>query len=212
MVAIERFFYYIENKGLKHTPIEKALGLSNGYLGKMKLRKASIGSEIIEKIVSYFPDLNINWLITGKGEMEIVEKKETQKTIEETRPRIPINAAAGSLSNALDGVTIDKTEQIPIIKAFSKYDFTIFARGNSMEPEFYSGDELACLYLKATDFIQWGRYHVLDTMQGVLVKRIYEDGNYIICKSDNLDYYKDFKIHKSEIYNIALVVGCIRRY
>lgn len=188
-----------------------SIKVDNSQYSKIEQGKLMPTINTLMEIYSIY-GVSIDWLLTGKGEMEIVEKKETQKTIEETRPRIPINAAAGSLSNALDGITIDKTEQIPIIKAFSKYDFTIFARGNSMEPEFYSGDELACLYLKATDFIQWGRYHVLDTMQGVLVKRIYEEGNYIICKSDNLDYYKDFKIHKSEIYNIALVVGCIRRY
>lgn len=74
MVAIERFFHYLESKNLRHTPVEKELGLSNGYLGKMKSRKASIGSDIIEKIVSFFPDLNINWLVTGKGDMLNDEK------------------------------------------------------------------------------------------------------------------------------------------
>lgn len=67
MTTIERFFKYLEIKGLKHTPVEKQLGLSNGYLGKMKTRKASIGSDIIEKIISNFTDLNLDWLITGKG-------------------------------------------------------------------------------------------------------------------------------------------------
>lgn len=75
MVAIERFFQFLEFKKLKHTPIEKEIGLSNGYLGKMLTRKASIGSEVIEKIVYHFPDLNLRWLITGVGEM--VETKDT---------------------------------------------------------------------------------------------------------------------------------------
>lgn len=69
MSAIERFFYYLENEGLKHTPIEKKLGLSNGYLGKMRDRNASIGSDVMEKIVSYFPDLSPEWLLTGNGPM-----------------------------------------------------------------------------------------------------------------------------------------------
>jgi len=69
MGAIERFFEFIDLKGLKPTPLEKELGLSNGYLGKMLKRQSSIGSDIIEKIVVFFPDLNVNWLIIGKGEM-----------------------------------------------------------------------------------------------------------------------------------------------
>lgn len=69
MTAIERFFQFLEAEGLKHTRVEKELGLSNGYLGKMLARKASIGSEIIEKIVSKYDRLSKEWLLIGKGEM-----------------------------------------------------------------------------------------------------------------------------------------------
>ena len=69
MVAIERFFKYLEIKELKHTPIEKNLGFSNGYLGKMKAKKASIGSDMLEKIICMFPDINSEWLLTGRGPM-----------------------------------------------------------------------------------------------------------------------------------------------
>ena len=36
----------------------------------MLKRKGAIGDEILQKIFSYFPTLNIVWLMTGKGEME----------------------------------------------------------------------------------------------------------------------------------------------
>jgi phage repressor protein C with HTH and peptisase S24 domain len=123
-----------------------------------------------------------------------------------------MDAAAGSLTAAADGITIDDCEQLPVIKAFARYDFTIFARGDSMFPEYHSGDELACLYVKNTTFIQWGCCHVLDTVQGIVVKRIYDDGEYILCKSENSELFKDFRIHKTEVYNIALVIGLVRRY
>ena len=74
MTVIERFFEYLDKKGLKHTPIEKELGLSNGYLGKMLKRKGTIGDEVLQKIFSFFPELNIIWLMTGNGEMELSEK------------------------------------------------------------------------------------------------------------------------------------------
>lgn len=122
-----------------------------------------------------------------------------------------MDAAAGSITVATDGIAIGNCEQLPIIKAFARYDFTIFARGDSMLPEYHSGDELACIYIRNTRFIQWGRIHVIDTAQGILVKRIFDSGDSIICKSDNSDY-PDFRIDKSEFYNIALVIGMIRRY
>ena len=68
-MVIERFLQYIENKGLKLAQVERDLGFSNGYLGKQRDRKASIGSNVIEKIVSAYPDLNIQWFITGEGTM-----------------------------------------------------------------------------------------------------------------------------------------------
>lgn len=69
MKTIERLFQYFDYKGIKYTPVERELGLSNGYLGKMRARGASIGSEIIEKIVLYYPDINPEWLLTGAGQM-----------------------------------------------------------------------------------------------------------------------------------------------
>lgn len=69
MKAIERLFMFFEAQELKHTPVEKSLGLTNGYLGKMKARNGSIGSDILETIFSKFQDLNPNWLLTGRGSM-----------------------------------------------------------------------------------------------------------------------------------------------
>lgn len=69
MKAIERLFIFFEDKGLKHTPMEKELGLTNGYLGKMRDRKGSIGSDILETIFYKFPNLSPDWLLTGRGSM-----------------------------------------------------------------------------------------------------------------------------------------------
>lgn len=69
MNTIDRIFQYLDFKGDKYSHAEKNLGLSNGYLGKMRARGASIGSEVLEKIVYYYKDINPIWLITGVGEM-----------------------------------------------------------------------------------------------------------------------------------------------
>lgn len=216
MTAIERFFLFIENQELRRTAIEKALGLSNGYLGKMKSRKASIGSDVIEKIILNFPNINANWLITGNGEMLLTDSKTSvgkkENETEETCPRIPLNAAIGSLSAILRDETDDRAEKMPIVRLFTRYDFTILINGDSMLPEFHPGDELACLCVKLSEFIQWGRVHVMDTDQGIIVKRIFDHDEYILCASENSGLYKDFKIRKSEIHQLALVIGILRRY
>ncbi|KAA5415964.1 XRE family transcriptional regulator [Bacteroides cellulosilyticus] len=129
--------------------------------------------------------------------------------LKQTRPRIPYTAAAGSLTSAVEGITADQCEQIPRINIFPEYDFTIIIKGNSMEPKYEGGDEVACKRIDSTSFIQWGKVHVLDTAQGILIKRVYENGDKIRCVSYNSEY-PDFSIDKSDIYSMSLVVGLIR--
>ena len=126
-----------------------------------------------------------------------------------TRPRIPYDVAAGTLTDTVEGVSNYQCEQIPVISAFPRYDFTIRVIGKSMEPEYYSGDEVACLRINERRFLQWGRVHVLDTTQGVIIKRIYDGGDAIICRSYNPEF-PDFSIPKEDIRSYNLVVGSLR--
>lgn len=190
--------------GVAPTVIENVVG--------SRQSKPSYG--VLEKICA-IANISPAWIINGEGYMLKTNSEEKSALSEkiptpiETRPRIPFDAAAGQLSIALDSATEADCEQIPVIPTFPRYDFTIIARGNSMEPQYLSGDELACLFISDSSFIQWGRSHVLDTAQGVVVKRIFDNGDSILCKSNN-PAYPDFSIPKTDIYRMALVVGYIR--
>lgn len=168
------------------------------------------GMNVLNKIIEVFPEINIDWLMTGEGEMlKKTIGSITPSTEKNTRPRIPYDAAAGTLTEAVEGVTEYHCEQLPVISAFPKYDFTIRITGDSMEPDYHSGDEVACLRVDEKRYLQWGRVHVLDTTQGVVVKRIYDDGDKIRCKSNN-PQYPDFSIPKDDIRSYNLVVGSLR--
>ena len=194
---------------------ETYIGLSTGYISNMKKNNGGISSDVILKLKNKFSDLNLDWLITGEGPML---KSESSNMIAEplveygkkqTRYLNPYTAAAGSLTSAVEGITADQCEQIPRINIFPEYDFTIIIKGDSMEPKYEGGDEVACKRIDSTSFIQWGKVHVLDTAQGILIKRTYEDGDKIRCVSYNQEY-PDFSIDKSEIYSMSLVVGLVR--
>lgn len=161
--------------------------------------------DVIRKIAEISsPKINIEWLITGEGEM-----LDTGDNTKDTRPRVPYTAAAGTLTQSVDGISESQCERTPRVRNFPTYDFTIVIRGDSMAPEYQSGDEVACRKIDSTSFTQWGKTHVLDTSQGIVMKRIYDDGDKIRCVSYNKDY-PDFSIAKNEIYSTNLVVGVLR--
>lgn len=129
-------------------------------------------------------------------------------------PLIPIDALAGFPGNDNEMVTEDDCEKYDVPELASKgAKFLIRVSGSSMYPKYSNGDLLACKKLQAASFIQWGKVYVLDTEQGALVKRLYEDKadtDCIICHSDNTERYPDFRIPKNEIRSISIVLGVIR--
>lgn len=220
MTTKDRLKEFLSVKGIGRNRFETQIGVSRGYLST---KSDVISSEVIEKSAEAFHDLNLDWLITGKGEMiKPVDTSSSSsasschsfscsdvKSYADTKPRIPYTAAAGSITNAVEGISEAQCEQVPVVPTFPSYDFTIIVKGDSMEPKIEGGDEVACKRVDSTSFIQWGKVHVLDTAQGVVIKRIYEDGDKIKCVSYNPEY-PPFSIEKSEIYSISLVVGLLR--
>lgn len=69
MRIIDRLYQYLHFHALSAYAFERACDLSNGYLGKQYKGKGTMGSEVLLKIQECFPDLNIHWLLTGKGRM-----------------------------------------------------------------------------------------------------------------------------------------------
>lgn len=227
----QNILLYLDNMKISEYKFYKESGITRGILRQNN----GISEENIARFLAYAPDVDAHWLLTGKGEMlktkhtsrqnsdasiPILTYKDTKyqeisNTIREknlyTRPRIPFDAAAGSLSIALGSVADSDCEQFPVIPTFPHYDFTIVARGDSMTPDFLSGDELACSFVHESRFIQWGRPHVLDTAQGVVLKRIFDQSESILCRSINTTY-PDFAIPKDEIFHMAIVVGLIRHF
>ena len=203
MKTKERLKLFVQSLNMGQNAFEAEVGIANGYLAS---KSQSVNSDAIEKILAKYPTLNLDWLFTGNGAMLLGEQLDASI---KTLPRIPHDAAAGSLTDAVDGVTEFQCERVPVVAAFPKYDFTIRVSGRSMEPMYFSGDELACLRVNEARFLQWGRVHVLDTTQGVVVKRIYDNGDSIRCVSYNPEY-SDFNVPKEDIRSYNLVVGALR--
>ena len=201
----ERFWEMVDSKRLNETTI-RGLGISPSLESKTRKGVQSVSLKVILNALESFPEVNANYILTGRGDM--FQDKPLDVSIK-TLPRIPYDAAVGSLTDAVEGVAESQCERAPVVAAFPRYDFTIRVTGRSMEPMYFSGDEVACLKINESRFIQWGRVHVLDTTQGVVIKRIYDNGDSIRCVSFNPEY-SDFNVPKEDIFSYNLVVGALR--
>lgn len=189
------------------TSFAKAIGVEQVTLSRYLNGSRSVSLDVVNAILNTFPDVSAEWLLRGENVKTITNERPDVSI--KTLPRIPYDAEAGSLTSAVDGVTELQCERVPVVAAFPKYDFTIRVTGRSMEPMYLAGDEVACLRINEARFIQWGRVHVLDTTQGVIIKRIYENGDSIRCVSFNPEY-SDFNVPKEDIFSYNLVVGTLR--
>lgn len=220
---------FLDYKDVKKATFETLCGLSNGFVDKVGL---TIREDNLNKISAAFPDLNIDWLVHGKGDMvkfavtsPVYATKEEPKV--ETvppmaaRPRIKadeakkprINSmvvAAGTLSPTTGGATAQDCEYLPVLRGVPSYDYTIIVQGNSMIPHFQSGDEVAIRKVTAS-YIEWGKPHVVVTKNdGVVLKRIYESEDALRMVSYNSAEYPAYDVPKEEILAIYKVVGMLR--
>lgn len=215
-MIVDRLLKIIELKGINKSRFYKETGLSNGFLDKVR----DIGVSKIEHILNVYPELNPNWLLTGKGEMlvntdKIIAERTFNVTMDHSR-QVPVlePEVVGGLGNSAFAFEEKDVKEYYTIPAFDKrgVDFIIPLTGHSMEPRFLHGDMLACKIIKENAFIEWNKPHVIATIdRGMILKRLRtsSDEDHLLMVSENPEY-EPFEVPKDEITGIALVVGIIR--
>lgn len=209
-MILERIKQYIDYKSISVAAFEKSIGMSNASFGKCLKKGGAIGTDKLENILSVYPDISPNWLLTGNGTM-LRNSTELTPTKDGTGiPLIPVEAMAGCFTGS-QTVLLQECDHY-VVPAFKNADFLIYVRGDSMQPRYFSGDMVACKMLSPTDlFFQWGKVYVLDTDQGALIKKVEQgtDDETITLVSEN-ENYKPFQIPRRAVYHIAIVMGLIR--
>lgn len=62
----ERLKQFIKFKGLTNKEFEETCCIAKGYVSNTR---KTMQSDVISTIVEFYPDLNADWLITGRGDM-----------------------------------------------------------------------------------------------------------------------------------------------
>lgn len=200
----------------KNTVFASLIGVSEANVRNYK-NGVMPKADFLEKIARSF-DVNINWLLTGEGNMLRTESEKEENipvahpsdSPMEGIPLIPISAMAGAFTG--EQTVLEYECERFVVPTFKGAEFLISVKGSSMYPKYNSGDIVACKRLPMDDiFFQWNKVYVLDTDQGPLIKRVKpgSDKEHVLIVSDN-ERYEPFELPLNRIYHVALVIGVIR--
>mgnify|MGYP004461082309 FL=1 len=213
MEIVDRIKLFREYLGIGQTAFEVNIGVARGYFSNVK----TLGSDRILRIHTKYPELNIEWLVTGNGEM-IKNAEREQKTIEISESAISETKRKGALIYDIDatcglsGRDIEFTDEkvigsidAPEINPDSKI---IFATGDSMLPLIASGDRVVIRKIESWDYFNYGQVYLIITNEYRLIKRVRrhpkDADNLILLRSENPDY-DDIDLPKREIIHLFIV-------
>lgn len=218
MESWERIQLIIEREGMNKTSFSKAIGLTNNVtITRIINEQRNPSRSTCEKIVSAFPQYNLDWLLLGEGEMLNEEASSNSQSLNQAIKGdyitylLPMSALGGSLTGfAVPGTTLEDCEAI--VSPIENVDFAITVYGESMAPEYPSGSRILIKKIDPDIFIDWGKAYVLDTENGVIVKEIHEsekDGC-VRCYSINPNpKFKPFDVPLENIYGMYRVLMCM---
>ena len=198
MTVKERIKKFIEAENISIATFERTIEVSNGYINSIS---KNIGVDKLNLILEKYPNLNLEWLITGKGQMykpqppsypiTQVPKVEIIKPIHiegrdlmpkvivvdendnERIPLVPVRAQAGYLNGYDD---INYIEQLPTysLPNMNNGTYRIFqVSGLSMYPTLQDGSYVVGKFVDNWQNITSNRVHVVVTqLDGVIVKRV----------------------------------------
>ncbi len=207
----QRIIQFIENNGIERKTFFEKIDVAASNFRSQSL-KSEIGSDIVAKISSLYPNLNLDWLINGNGEMLKSEAEAIKAPV--GIPLVVGVKAVGGFGNGDFSIEERDIKEYYVVPKFKhkKVDFMIEVDGSSMYPKYNSGDVVACRIIKEIKFIQWNKTHVIASKsQGIIIKRLKQgtSSDTLLIVSDNKDY-SEFEVPKEDIDGLALVVGVIR--
>lgn len=174
----ERFAVAVDKLGLKNADIVKKHNISRQLVNNFLTSQKTMTLTFAE--VCDGEKININWILTGNGNMFINEEKETEP------PTSLVSISYFKDAYAAAGVGAINYDDAPIVMAFDedflkaklgitsfKHIHIINAIGNSMSPTINSGELLFVNPFENENcYIRDKDIYVINTPSGTLVKRI----------------------------------------
>ncbi len=206
---------FIDYKDISKYKFYKETGITRGVLDQNN----GMSEENTARFLAKYPEINPDWLLTGKGEM--LKATETSETSNK-KNMIPfyedVETIGGNNLVANVEPTYNTSLFIDAGDWFSGATAAIRHYNDSMI-EYPSGCILAIKKINDKNEIVWGRNYVIETAERRITKQIAElDEEHIICYSTNTETHFDGRpkhqpitIRKEDIVHIFRVLGSVNK-
>ena len=201
MSARDRLLSFIEQMRLPKRQFYQQAGLSSGFLTKNR----NIGSNKLESISRAFPELSLEWIVTGEGTM----LKSPEELHGLAKKRLPLLEIAAALKEPVDDYGQESSNLRPIDefyfgKSYENCTMAMQIWGDDMRPEFCPGDIALFRKLESDDYIQWGFAHLVIAGENCFFKRLQrspdENKLRLLGTASNAEFLEIEKKHVRCIY------------
>ena len=219
----QRILFFAGTLGISKRDFYAKIGVSRGTLES----KTGITEDVITKFFATYPEVSVEWLMTGEGEMlknspSCKEKKQENSDLVEKIPEVSYNSAIGKPYYDVDFLggfneIVNSQVSIPtnniVIQGFEKADFWCNVTGHSMEPKINHGDIIALHKCTLKD-IQYGEIYavVLDTLRTIKILRRSTDPKKLRFVPINTTDYDEQEYPIERIMNVYEVIGSISKF
>lgn len=242
MTIKERAELFCEKKDISLAAFCRTSNVSNGYFTNLK---GEVGYKICKKIAKSYPDLNIEWLQTGEGEMlkvpatvtmfnpsaeeaqaagesidlsivptelvdkireEVIAEMETSGEVVpiEQPPLVPDKIVRDPNVTVLDWVDDPDNDHsqnaFNFAKILRRTKCLIQMDNNAMAHALHQGD---ILFLKPfaedSEIIDGEIYGIETKARGILIRFLYDDGDYYLTRPKNTREFGDIRILKTDV-------------
>lgn len=228
MSFLKRLEEFVLQSGLSYNKFEDSVNASRGGISGAIRNNRNIGVNIVENILQEYPDLNVEWLLTGKGKMlnnpdELLHEPtrkyllRTDNTHElQAIPLYNLEATAG-LVELFQHYDENKPIDFLSIPNLPKCDGAVFVTGDSMYPLLKSGDIVVYKQVhNIDDGLFWGEMYLVsidvDGDEYISVKYIQKSevgDDYIKLVSQN-GHHQPRDVRKDRIRALAMVKASVR--
>ena len=206
----QRLRYFLRVSNITHEEFGKNIGVSTAYVSSMR---KGIQPDKLARIQQAYPDLNIEWLVTGRGNMlntpqhmSVINNGTNSGTMgnnvsitnnsqdaeyheTEEIPIVPRRLYNEPNLDVLDYVNHNNVQTSPVVKQFPTAQLWWPVYTDKMLPDYRPGDKLALLsYPQGEECILNGDCYVVDTKQnGMILCRLeYRNNSYIATYTNSL--------------------------